>query len=260
VAVHPPKPPLRPGLAAKSPEDPLSKGRRDKEELEADVQRLEESVEELKVRYEMYFLGSERREPVRDREELKRQIVRMKGAFTRNAALRFRIQSLHARYLSYERLWLRAGREREEGTYRRDLFKLRLHGKRAPAAAPGKLETEDVDVSDLAAPEAPAPGAAGPAPAARSAGAAPTATPTPAARPSAAAPRLPETQLRELYDAYVAAKRRCNEDVSKLTYEAVARSVSKQVPELIARYQAKSVDFRVVIKGGKAILKAIPRV
>ena len=250
MAVHPPKPPLRPGLAAKSPEDPLSKGRRDKEELEADVQRLEESVEELKVRYEMYFLGSERREPVRDREELKRQIVRMKGAFTRNAALRFRIQSLHARYHSYERLWLRAGREREEGTYRRDLFKLRLHGKRAPAAAPGKLETEDVDVSDLAAPETSAPAAAGPA----------VASPAPAARPAAPAPRLPDAQLREIYDAYVAAKKRCNEDVSKLTYEAVARSVSKQVPELIARYQAKSVDFRVVIKGGKAILKAIPRV
>jgi hypothetical protein len=255
VAVHPPKPPLRPGLAARSPEDPLSKGRREKEELEADVQRLEESVEELKVRYEMYFLGSERREPVRDREELKRQIVRMKGAFTRNAALRFRIQSLHARYLSYERLWLRAGREREEGTYRRDLFKLRLHAKRAPAAgaataASGKLETEDVDVSDLAAPETSAPAAAGPA----------VASPAPAARPAAPAPRLPDAQLREIYDAYVAAKKRCNEDVSKLTYEAVARSVSKQVPELIARYQAKSVDFRVVIKGGKAMLKAIPRV
>ena len=65
--------------------------------------------------------------------------------------------------------------------------------------------------------------------------------------------------MRELYDAYVTAKRRCNEDVSKLSYEAVAKSVSKQIPELMDRYKAKTVDFKVVIKDGKAILKAIPR-
>jgi len=65
--------------------------------------------------------------------------------------------------------------------------------------------------------------------------------------------------MRELYDAYVSAKRRCNEDVSKLSYEAVSKSVSKQIPDLMDRYKAKSVDFKVVIKDGKAILKAIPK-
>ena len=71
------------------------------------MQALEEELEALKARYEQYFLGIERREPVRWREELKRNVARVKGAFTRNAGLRFRIQTLHARYLSYERLWLR---------------------------------------------------------------------------------------------------------------------------------------------------------
>jgi len=70
---------------------------------------------------------------------------------------------------------------------------------------------------------------------------------------------LAEPQMRALYDAYVAAKKRCNEDVSRLTYESVARSVQKQVPELLARYKARSVEFKVVIQGGKALLKAVPR-
>jgi hypothetical protein len=69
-----------------------------------------------------------------------------------------------------------------------------------------------------------------------------------------------EAQLRALYEAYVEAKRRCKEDVSKLSFDALSRSVQKQVPELMARFKAKSVDFRVEVKDGKAVLKAIPRV
>jgi hypothetical protein len=71
---------------------------------------------------------------------------------------------------------------------------------------------------------------------------------------------MPEVQMRALYDAYRAAKVTCREDVSKLTYEAVARSVAKQIPELITRFQAKSVEFKVEVKGGKAVLKAVPKI
>jgi hypothetical protein len=246
-----PSKPGQPGAAAGKPvsgEDALVRSKREKEELTGEVQHLEEEVEELKVKYEMYFLGNERREPVRWREDLKKKVLRVKGAFTRNTGLRFRIQSLHARFISYERLWMRSAREKEEGTYRRDLFKARLRRGDAaadPARAKGAADAEDVDLSDLApAPARPA------APAA-----APRAKP-----PAAPAPgRLADAQMRELYDAYVAAKKRCNEDVSKLSYEAVSKSVSKQIPELMDRYKAKAVDFKVVIKDGRAILKAIPR-
>jgi hypothetical protein len=71
---------------------------------------------------------------------------------------------------------------------------------------------------------------------------------------------MSEGQMRALYDAYLAAKKTCREDVSKLTYDAVARSVSKQIPELMTRYKAKSVEFKVEVKDGKAVLKAVPKV
>ncbi len=209
------------------------------------VQELEEELETLKARYEQYFLGIERREPAPWREELKRSIARVKGTFTRNAALRFRIQALHARYLSYERLWLRSAREREEGTYKRDLFKARLRAREAG----GKSA---VDGAAAAATE-PAPPASPTATSAR-----PAQTPAPSRTPAPGG--VGEAQLRALYDAYVAAKKQCNEDVSRLTYEAVAKTVAKQVPELMTRFKAKSVDFRVEVKDGRAVLKAVPKV
>lgn len=237
-----PKPPARPGAppakGALGADDPLARSRRDKDELAESVKTLEEELEALKARYEQYFLGIERREPVRWREELKRNVARVKGAFTRNAALRFRIQTLNARYLSYERLWLRGAREREEGTSRRDLFKARLHAR---------AKEERGQAADAVA-------------AAEPAEAKPSATPAPRPTPAPAPGGVGEAKLRALFDDYVAAKRRCNEDVSRLTYEAVAKSIAKQVPDLMARFKAKSVDFRVEVKDGRAVLKAIPKV
>src|SRR3970282_43625 len=60
----------------------------------------------------MFFLGIERREPSREREEMKRRIGRIKGEFTSNVGLQFRIQTLNARSLSYERMWLRGAGQR----------------------------------------------------------------------------------------------------------------------------------------------------
>jgi hypothetical protein len=273
LAPPPPKPPAKPGLAGPPGAN--------NEELEGEAQTVEEELEALKARYDQYFLGIERREPNRWRDEVKKKVMRLKGAFTRNSGLKFKIQSLHARYLSYERLWMRSAREKEEGTYRRDLFKARLRQREesgasgadeeagAPPAAgspsvkpaaPGKAAAT-MDADGKRAREAPAPAA----PAAASA--APPPLPVkapPSARPPAQSPPaaagMGETQMRALYNAYLAAKMTCREDVSKLTYEAVARTVSKQIPELMARYKAKSVEFKVEVKGGKAVLKAVPKV
>jgi hypothetical protein len=313
----PPKPPQRPGVPA-PPAPADDKGRHATDALADDCAALETEVEELKVKYEMYFLGVERNEPNRQRDDLKKKVLRLKERFTRNAGVRFRVQSLHARFISYERLWMRSAREKEEGTYRRDLFKARLHAQQrgvGPAGVKGKKEVlrfsqaEDVDLSDFgeeeAAPAA-APGAASkpaPAPAARPAAAAtkpappppafalpppgsgvaakpvspparapaispppapPRApapvAPPPAARPAAAAsaPAV-DAKARALYDAYVAARRSCNQDVAGITPEAIARTIAKQTPEIMKQHKAKAVEFKVEVKDGRAILKAVPK-
>jgi hypothetical protein len=264
VSPLPPKPPqkpggpARPGRAPPPPkgEDALARARREKDALEGECQAVEEELEALKARYEQYFLGVERREPSHWRDEVKRKVLRLKGAFTRNTGLRFRLQSLNARYLSYERLWMRSAREKEEGTYRRDLFKARLRAKRDEAGQAAPLAA--AAASPAAAPGAPA------APARAAEVPAPSAPAKPAApRPPAPTPvpgALSDAQMRALYDAYRAAKTTCREDVSRLTYEAVAKTVSKQIPELMTRYKARSVEFKVEVKDGRAVLKAIPKV
>ena len=131
-------PPKKPGSIP--PEFESGKERLANDQLNDALDALEEELEEIKVKYEMYFIGAERMEPGRRREDLKRNIARLKNVFTRNAAIRFRVQALHARYLSYERLWLRSTREKEAGTYRRDVLKARQkatagRGKKVEAAA-----------------------------------------------------------------------------------------------------------------------------
>ncbi|HEX9050553.1 MAG TPA: hypothetical protein VF841_08485, partial [Anaeromyxobacter sp.] len=146
MAAPPPRPPQKPGApqrpggvtAHEAEKDAFAKAKREKDELEGEAQAVEEELEELKAKYDQYFLGIERRAPHRTREELKKRVLRLKSAFTRNAALRFRIQSLHARYLSYERLWMRSTREKEEGTYRRDLFKAKLRAHQDGEAPPAE--------------------------------------------------------------------------------------------------------------------------
>jgi len=226
---------------------------------------VEAAVEALRVRYEQYFLGLTRTPPLDDHKLVRSAVLRLRQAFVRNTSARFRVQSLHNRFLSYERLWQRTVREIEEGTYRRDLFKAKLRRKERESQddrrAAETLDTfrhrlaekplpegdDDFEVDEEVPEPAPPPRAVRPA-----------VQPAPPP-PAAAAPVLEEAKLRALYEAYVGAKRRLRESTEGLTYEAVANSLRRQVPEILATHQAKSVDFKVVIKGGKAVLKAVPR-
>ena len=257
----PPKSAVQKG-GLQRPEDALARAAKQKDAIQDECTALEYELEELKVKYEMYFLGVEKREPNKWREELKKKVLRIKEAFTRNAALRFRLQSLHARVLSYERMWLRSVREKEEGTYHRDVFKAKLHQE--VRARKDREEREVRAAEEIAALAAgtPVPGSARPA--AAVAAVAPAARPAQTAKPAgtpapAGGGAVAERQLRELYTQYISAKKQCGEDVSRLTYDAVAKSVQKQVPEIMTRFKAKSVEFKVVVKDGKASLKAVPK-
>lgn len=70
---------------------------------------------------------------------------------------------------------------------------------------------------------------------------------------------LNEQKIKAIYDAYVMAKRRCGEDTSKLSLDSVATTLRSQVPTLMKAHNAKSVEFKVVIKDGKAVLRALPK-
>lgn len=89
----------------------------------------------------------------------------------------------------------------------------------------------------------------------------------PALKPPASRPAAPvgsdgglnEQKIKAIYDAYVMAKRRCGEDTSRLSLDSVATTLRSQVPTLMKQHNAKSVEFKVVIKDGKAVLRALPK-
>lgn len=62
-------------------------------------------------------------------------------------------------------------------------------------------------------------------------------------------------EARRVYNALVAAKKKCNESTSNLNYETLKASLTKQKQHLKETRGAKNVAFNVVIKDGKAFLK-----
>lgn len=308
---------------------------------------LEGELAELKALYEQYFLGNERLPPVKKHEAFKKQLNRVKGAMIRQTAVKFRLESLSQKLLTYERLWERSLKEIEAGTFKRDLARVRRKKDgRAEQKRAGSDDfdvDDDLDLSDLdasesgeeglaaalkaaeasvAKPAAPAikpvtgavpaiaplvtpaagappvrplgtpaipavaavrpvtgatpavkpvsgsvpamkPTATGSVPvfsAATSNPAMRAASPAGALRPTATSDTgLSDTKIKAIYDAYVMAKKRCGEDTRALTLDSVASSLKKQVPELMKQHKAKSVEFKVVIKDGKAVLRALPK-
>ena len=184
------------------------------EKLAEDLDEVEEAMVGLQVLYEKYFLGIDRRPPEPQRRQLSEKMRVLKTTTVKNTALKFRIQTLFAKLISFERMWDRTLREIEEGTYKRDVYKAKLRDSRK---------------GDKAAPA------------------------------NAPSPQISDQMIRKLYDTYLVARQRTGESVAGLTFEGIASRIRAQVPELMARHKARNIEFKVVIKGGKAILKAIPQ-
>jgi hypothetical protein len=110
---------------------------------------FEEKLNELVRKYEQYFIGLEKREPVKLLEEVDRTARRYVGTNIVNTMVKFKCNSLVARLQSYKQYWNRINREIEEGRYSRDKFKMGMHLHNneispTPTAAPGGHELEGV--------------------------------------------------------------------------------------------------------------------
>ena len=267
----------------------------DHKEYEAELSEAEARLERLRAGYEQYFRGIERREPSNRRKDLERRFQMLRRERPRNTALRFRFQTLMQRYITLRTHWNRICREIENGTYKRDLDRMKLRQtrrseRRNPDANPAPGKNDDGSVSldldldidkEVAAALAsaedaarkPAPprnqtfarpsGAkAPPPPPPRKKGAVPP-PPPPARRasggrpPPPPPPQLGEGRLRNIYQEYVSARQRNNERTDNVNYDKLKRQIRQMEPKLREKYGGKSVDFRVVVKDGRVGLKPI---
>jgi hypothetical protein len=252
---------------------------------------LEKTMESIRRDFEQYFQGLSKRPPTSSQAQFAGVMRKMKEEEIKewNTQDRFRFNQIHARFVSMERMWARTLKQIEDGTYKRDKFKVQRMKQRdatklstdgtdrtldarrrdePDATVDGRggdgVDAFDVDLDgfDDEAPARPAAPAPRPAPA-RAPAAAPAAAAPSAARPAAAASAsdlggLSEARLQQLHKVYVDAKRRTGEQ-SSLTLEALRAQVAKQVPTIRQKHGCEQVDFKVVLKDGKAMLKAIPK-
>jgi len=68
---------------------------------------------------------------------------------------------------------------------------------------------------------------------------------------------LSATRLRKIYGDYVEAKRKANESTAALTYNKIAASLQETAKQLRAKHQGQKVDFEIVLKNGKPVLKPV---
>lgn len=83
--------------------------------------------------------------------------------------------------------------------------------------------------------------------------------PRPVPPPSATSPGGGPTdaRLRQIYSEYVEAKRQCSESTASITFEGLAKTLRGATSQIQAKHKAKAVDFEVVVRDGKTVLKPV---
>jgi hypothetical protein len=105
-----------------------------------DLFMIETHLKELITRYEQYFMGLEKREPIKASEELDKLVRRYATTPINNTMYKHRYNNLVARLSSYRQHWNRILREIEEGRYSRDRFRAKLHESRNSTVALSRPE------------------------------------------------------------------------------------------------------------------------
>ncbi len=105
-----------------------------------DVALFEQSLSELIIKYEQYFLGLEKREPLRLLSEVEGLARKYQGFQIINTMVKFKYNAAIARLNSYKQYWTRINRLMEEGKYSRDRFKMEMHQKGKAEGQPEKAK------------------------------------------------------------------------------------------------------------------------
>jgi hypothetical protein len=92
-----------------------------------DLALLEQQLGSLIIRYEQYFSGLEKREPLKLLEEVDRIVRRYATITINNTMYKHKYNMLTARFNTYREHWNRILRQIEEGKYSRDRFISELH-------------------------------------------------------------------------------------------------------------------------------------
>ena len=208
----------------------------DSKAIVQELDRFEQAINELRMKYDRYFFGLERRAPVEDREKMNKWVRRLLNLFISNTQLRFRREMLVSRFNTYARMWDRICAQIEAGTYRPDVMKA---DKRI-----GRIEARQV-----------AAGGVGPR-----AGVAEPARPQSAAQPKAEKVAKAEktSTAGRLYEEYIKARQKLGQPTS-ISRDRFEQMLNKQLEQLKKKHGFAEVELRVAIEGDKVKIKGRPK-
>jgi hypothetical protein len=189
--------------------------------LQDDLDRLDVAIRQLQVKWDLFFNGQEKKPPSDLQTQVEAVVKRYANTEIRNSAERFRYQSLSARLATFNELWQKRLRAREEGKA------FGVHGLRAEQLPPP------------ARPSPPPPRAATPA----------------AGEIRVSDPSRDTAAVRALYERFVEERQRAGESHAPV-FESFRDLISKQTERIRTEKGAQAVDFRLETRDGKVSLKA----
>jgi hypothetical protein len=113
-----------------------------------DLLFFEQNLHDLVTRYEQFFLGLEKREPLKLLETVERSCRQYANVNITNTMLKFKYNSLVASFNTHKQKWCRINRLIEEGKYSRDRFKMAMHSEH-PSKQPPQQTGAGADVNQL---------------------------------------------------------------------------------------------------------------
>jgi len=190
--------------------------------LSEDIDVLNTSIRELQTKWELFFTGIEAKPPNVLQRKVEKTIREYAFQEISNSTERFRYQTLTARFNTFNELWQKRLRAREEGKT------FGVHGLRADVRPPPAPEREH---------RIP-PGGGGTGREFR-----------------IGSVESDDGQVQALYQRYVEERQRLGEGEAP-AYESFRQLIGQQTAKILGDKGARAVDFRLDSSKGKVSLKA----
>ena len=195
--------------------------------LEEDLNGLDHSIRQLQIEWDKFFGGVERKPPNDLKARVESLIRRYANAEMRNNAERFRYQTLTARYNTFNELWSKKLRAREEGK------PLGVHGLKADILPPTPPRTGEGPRAD-------------------------SQLLSQFSSSEVRVARVDDPQAtRELFTRFLEARQAAGETAA-VKFESFQKLIASQTGRILSEKGATAVDFRLETKDGKVSLKAKP--
>ena len=193
--------------------------------IDEELNSLEENVRRLKIEYDVYFGGGNKRPPNDTEWRVKNSLKKFSDGTKLSFAQRFRFNTIQQRYAKYSDLWRQKATIKEEGYRRPQDAVLGISGMRreeehaAAAALEGKPSDEPFKV---------------------------------ACSNAAAEPEL----VKSLFNAMMEARKKAGQPVDPNSFESFKKFVAGKTDQIRKEYGCHAVEYSVETQDGQVKLKA----